>query len=76
MSLMEHEAEQAAKKAQREYYAEWQRKNKEAQNAYHREWAKKNPEKVNAIRMRYWLKKAKMMQEEAMMNGSESKNTR
>lgn len=36
---------------------------REARRAYHREWRKRNPEKARAIQMRYWVRRAKKMEE-------------
>lgn len=45
-----------------------------AQAAYAREWRKKNPEKQAEISRRYWLKKAREMQEQASNTDTNEKN--
>lgn len=37
---------------------------KRAQAAYQRNWRKNNPERAKAIQEKYWLKKAKEMEEQ------------
>ena len=47
-----------AKKARREYYREYRKKNRERINENYRKWTRENPEKAKAIQARYWQKKA------------------
>ena len=40
---------------------------RKANREYKKEWRKKNPDKVKAANERYWLKKAKALQERGLI---------
>jgi len=56
------DTEDIIKKAKNEYYKQYRDANKDKINAYQRQWRAEHKDKARQYFKRYWLKKAKQIQ--------------